>query len=302
MEFLAGSQKKFNSYRKVYDRQPARTKILIGLLFLAFCFSLLINFVYRPQQRLLADYRQEIVSLKNRQLDLKARIPDVESQRKLLERERNALNVLTDELKNLEAELPQQDSLPTLLGELIRQTRGDLVEFRSIKPMEVGEKEAYDRMNIEMQLTADFSGLLNYSRRLETIFPFMTINEVAMQESSQERFSRLDIKLVVSTLLNDKTTGGGIRELKKDLAFEAVIFENNPFVSSVFQKTSLAEDQDYQISGIIYQGQTPTVIINDEVFTVGDYLDGYQVEKIMRNSVILSDGFSAFELKMEENP
>ena len=54
-----------------------------------------------------------------------------------------------------------------------------------------------------------------------------------------------------------------------------------------------------RVTGIAWDDVHPTAIINDQVIKRGDEIIGYKVIDIMRNKVILSDGFRNVELNLE---
>lgn len=55
----------------------------------------------------------------------------------------------------------------------------------------------------------------------------------------------------------------------------------------------------YFLSGILWDPQAPSAIINNQVLSVGDRVGGWQVKEIQRDKVILSDGDSTQTLRVE---
>lgn len=53
-----------------------------------------------------------------------------------------------------------------------------------------------------------------------------------------------------------------------------------------------SEESGYVLSGILWDAQRPSAVINNRVVEVGDQLDGWEVVEIQKNQVILSDGAS----------
>ena len=55
------------------------------------------------------------------------------------------------------------------------------------------------------------------------------------------------------------------------------------------------------LNGIVWDEQKPTVMINNEIYATGDTVNGFTVLEIKKSNVVLSDGKSTLELKLEEN-
>jgi type II secretory pathway component PulC len=54
------------------------------------------------------------------------------------------------------------------------------------------------------------------------------------------------------------------------------------------------EQGNFLIQGIIYSGQESTVVINNEIYTAGDIIDGYTIKKIEPYEVIFDkDGIES---------
>ncbi len=52
------------------------------------------------------------------------------------------------------------------------------------------------------------------------------------------------------------------------------------------------------LAGILWDEESPKVIINDEILGIGDDIDGNTIVDIRQNKVILNDGSKDFELRL----
>ena len=56
------------------------------------------------------------------------------------------------------------------------------------------------------------------------------------------------------------------------------------------------------LSGIVWDEAGPIAIINNEIFGVGDVIEGNTIVEIKKDRVILSDGTTAFAFTVTEEP
>ena len=77
--------------------------------------------------------------------------------------------------------------------------------------------------------------------------------------------------------------------LKADESLKTPEVKRDILASTAKPMASLNE-KDFRLEGITFTEDTPTVIINGEVFRVDSEVKGYRVKKIMPGSVILTDG------------
>lgn len=63
--------------------------------------------------------------------------------------------------------------------------------------------------------------------------------------------------------------------------------------------SSAASARELRLSGIVWDHDNPSVIINNKIVAVGQEVDGNKVVDIKENRVILNDGTRNFELRIE---
>jgi len=256
--------------------------------------------IYKPQKEGISHLNTELTSLQNKTLELKAQIPDIERENRLLKREQRSLDALKDELGYLESQLPQQDSLPGLLGQLITQSKGYALDFLLIKPVTNEEKVEYNQLNIEMQFLSNYTSLINYLNRLEQTFPFIKTQSIMIEEKKEAIGPSLNITMVLSTLLSkySESKKETVQLPEKDI--KQVIIKKNPFTSEYIQRSDKDQRTDFSLTGIISEGKSPTAIINDEVFREGDFVNNSKILEINPSGVLLQEGVETFILTIEE--
>jgi hypothetical protein len=79
---------------------------------------------------------------------------------------------------------------------------------------------------------------------------------------------------------------------------EALPMDRDPF-SFVFTGPKSLRD-GLELTGILWEGEKPTAIINQSFFSVGDSNDRFSVIKILQDRVVLKDRIGEFELRLKQ--
>ena len=79
---------------------------------------------------------------------------------------------------------------------------------------------------------------------------------------------------------------------------EALPIDRDPFSFSDTGPKSSREGLD--LSGILWEGEKPTAIINQAFFGVGDSNGQFSVIKILQDRVVLKDSTGEFELRLKQ--
>lgn len=74
-----------------------------------------------------------------------------------------------------------------------------------------------------------------------------------------------------------------------DEASEQIQLTKDPFAK-------VEQLPDFKLTGMIHSDERPSAVINDQVVTTGEYIEGFQVLEIGNNFVKLSDG--EFDIKL----
>lgn len=93
------------------------------------------------------------------------------------------------------------------------------------------------------------------------------------------------------------------------VAYYAQIWGRDPFAGEYYNtknpKTDTDQDEKpsidlsmYELTGISFRGQHPTVLINGDVLTLGDSINGMEITQVLPNAVVLSRNEQDFVLKI----
>ncbi|MFH1645353.1 MAG: type 4a pilus biogenesis protein PilO [Candidatus Omnitrophota bacterium] len=197
------------------------------------------------------------------------------------------------EIKELEALLPAKQTAFQLIGELTRLAQK--FEITSVRK-KMDEGDVYSKIYIEMQFGASYVEAIEYIKSIETISPFLNIEEMEILEpDSSTRGSNSIVNLVISSLLGEF---GVTSELKaKELEKEAVKVRN--IFASKSKPVLEVRKTDLKLQGITYLVKGSTAIVNNNVVRVGSEVGGYKVKEILPDRVVFTDGVKDELLIME---
>ncbi len=270
-----------------FDSLKKNQRILVLLLLAAILFNVYYNLIYKNQSQALRSAKSEQSVVNNSLARLKSQMPDMNKEKDRLALSKRTFNTLRERLRTLESELPTQESVPQLLGELVRQAAGYSIDFISIRPKTGKGRQEYSELVIEMKLSSSYTDLANYLNRLESISRFIRADNIVMENMKDGFRSNVDSTIALSTLLGEP--GIGKKEVVSVPA-EPLAIERNPFASIFRPILEAGKKEEYSLSGIITTGAQPTAIINNEVYRIGDRVDSRAIIKILPGMVVLSDG------------
>jgi len=72
----------------------------------------------------------------------------------------------------------------------------------------------------------------------------------------------------------------------------------DPFAPNVSKKQSPNEPTSLNLQGIVFDGDAPRAIINNQIIGIGGKVSGNTVKEIRENSVIFDDGTEDFEIRL----
>ncbi|MFH1797728.1 MAG: type 4a pilus biogenesis protein PilO [Candidatus Omnitrophota bacterium] len=249
--------------------------------------------VYKPLTGNLLIYKTQTERLTKQFEQIKAQHPEIQAGRERIEEEQNRGAELFEEIEAMEKKLPSKNATARLIAELTRLAKD--IKIDSIR-QKIDKGEEYSRIFVEIRFDAPFSEIVDYIRQVETISPFLKVEELEISEP-QKRKKESDslIKLVVSSLLGDvpfseqlkaKETKDGFYELR------------DIFVSKVRPESTKAKI-DIKLEGITYNAGIPTAIVGGEVVKEGSVIGEYTLKKIEQDKIILTDGVEEYLIAVE---
>jgi Tfp pilus assembly protein PilO len=241
--------------------------------------------VHEPFSRQVGSYRSKIKKYESQLLDLQTKFPPVEQQRKKIEVLKAQCEKLLAQIAEIEKKLPPKKQTSQLIGEFTRLAKeARLLSIRQKTMI----KDGYNKIFIEVRLAAPYPVAIAYISRLESISPFLRVEEVDINESKGKTFEEggAPVRVVISSILGDAPIEQAMKANEEEKTPDV---KRDILASSARPMAELSE-KDFRLEGITFTEDAATAIINGEVFRVNSEIKGYTVKKIMPGSVILTDG------------
>ncbi|MFH1846796.1 MAG: type 4a pilus biogenesis protein PilO [Candidatus Omnitrophota bacterium] len=281
----------FNRYKKLKKRE----KLAIVLLVVSLCVGLYYNILYRPMERKIRSYDLQANKTENKLSDIKKRHPELYKKQAKVKELREKCDDLKNEINRLESMVPSKQATSFLIAELTRLTGG--MRLDSIR-QKVDEGTEYSRIFVELKFDASYGEVVNYLKKVETISPFLKIEELEIIEPRKRKKANegTTAKLVMASLLGNQPFSEGLKA--KDVKAVQI---RDIFASTARPVMVEAEIEiDLKLEGITYAA-VPTGIINGEVVKEGDKVSGLTVKKILPEAIVLGDGIEEYVLKVERD-
>lgn len=277
------------------NKLKPREKLIVAGLAVVVVFSTYMKMVHEPFSKKVESSKMRIKRAESQLAELKINTPFVDIQKQKIK----SLNVecerLTGQISEIEKKLPSNRETSQLIGEFTRLAKeAKLVSIRQKTTAEGG----YSRVFIEVKLNASYPNAINYIGKVESISPFIRVEEVDINESSGKSIEDggAPVRVVFSSLLGDSSIFEVLRANDK---MEDLPVKRDILVSTSKPVVALSE-KEFRLEGITYNDAFPTAIINGDVVRVDSDIKGYKVKKIGENSVILTNSIEDFVLKLNK--
>lgn len=258
--------------------------------------SAYMNLVHKSFSKKAASYQLRINKAESQLSELKVKYPPVEKEREKIESLKAECDRLSNEITEAEKNLPSRKDTSELIGEFARlATESKLVSISQ----KIVSKEGYNRIYVEVKLNANYSSTVAYINQIESLSPSLNVEEVEIGEPNAKAGGPASpagpsVRLLVSSLLGETSAG---EMFKARETVNALLVKRDILVSRVKPETALSE-KEFKLEGITYNSESPTAIINGDVFRVDSEVKGYKIKKILPDSVVLTDGVQDHFLKM----
>ena len=294
-----------NQVRKYTGRLDKRQRILLICFILTILASLFFNKILKPRLNEVRRIKGELAQLDRKILGIKAQIPPIEKEKIKLDEAKTQNKRLQEKLKALEKELPEAYQVSWLLGEMARQAGDSRVDFSYIKPKSLAkseESEEYSQLDIEMQFNVPYYDFKDYLSRLEHVSVFLNVTDIVVEELKEASQGDVTVTMVLSTLLNrQKSEAATLTSEQKKLTFQEEAEERLPFLPAGPEAGKYLANKKFLLAGITYAGYNSTVIINNQMYKMGDTLNKeWLIKKILPNMVIITRGRQAETLTLNK--
>ncbi len=270
-----------------------REKIFVIALSSILIISIYYNLFYKPLSRNTKNFVFQSERLKTRLEELKGRYPELYEKEARVKELNAGCEKLLKEIVDLENKLPSKSSTSALIGEFTRLAKD--VKIESIR-QKIDEGEEYSRIFIELRFDAPYKRTVHYLRGVETISPFLVVEELEIAEPSRRKKKKATFaRIVVSSLLGDVPFS---EQLKAKEIDETSLEFRDIFVSKA-RPAVLDKKLDVKLEGITYNAVSPTAILDGEVVREDSAVKGFTVKKILPETVVLTDGIQDYVLNVE---
>ncbi|MBN1871590.1 MAG: type 4a pilus biogenesis protein PilO [Candidatus Omnitrophica bacterium] len=275
-------------------RMNKRERLLLVLFISAILILVGYRFAFMPMAKDIANYKSQIGKLTVRLDGLKVKFPPIEEMRENIRSLREDSEKMLTEIGSMERQLPSKQHASQLVGELTRLASD--IELTAIQ-QKIDTGDAYSRIFVELKIAAPYIKVISYLQRIESISPFIKIEELDISGMKKEfKSGEEESKLVVSALLGEMPF---IEQLKgNEESGEPPEVGRDIFMSTTATVPSLGEKK-LVVEGITTGPKGSTAIVNGNVLKVGSSIEGLNVIEIHSDAIILNDGINDYTLSVE---
>jgi len=278
-----------------YKQLKKRERIAVITFAIAAGFALYYNVIYRPLAGSTRTYKNQTERLNKQLLTIETQHPEINARLERIEAKEAEEKKTLEKIEEMENRLPSKKSTSRLISEFTRLAKN--IKIDSIR-QKIDKGDEYYRIFIEIQLDASFNDVFRYISRIETISPFLKVEELEINEPrSRKKEKGGQIRLVISSLLGDVPFSEQLKakELQKGNVSSEL---RDIFVSQVRPEATKAKI-DMKLEGITFNKDVSTGIIDGEVVREGSVVGGYTVKKILFDKITLTDGIEKYVLNVE---
>ncbi|MBI3615767.1 MAG: hypothetical protein HY211_04525 [Candidatus Omnitrophica bacterium] len=267
---------------------------------------------YQPRAKMIREIRSQISSQQSEKERLLVRRPDLERRRREIAGLKEEIAARYQDLTAAEKDLLDFQDVDQLLDSLVKDRRRFEMALNSIRPIQQKEPavvertpsapgqsqgQPYRKLMVQIDAFATFDGLLNYIDFLEKMRPYQEVEGIKVKVEGKE-VSRPHAVLLLGSLMGETLEA---KEAKRKEIFglleEVGIKEaKDPFLTSERPKEEM-QAVGLELGGIFSENGRPAVaMINNEIYHVGDQIQGKKIVAIETNRVLLEQGNRRFVL------
>jgi len=278
-----------------YKQLKKRERIAVIVLAVMAALAVYYNMIYMPLSRNTKTYISQTERLNKQLLTIETQHPEIQARLERIEAKEAEEKKTLDEIEEMENRLPSKKATSRLISEFTRLAKN--IKIDSIR-QKIDKGDEYFRIFVEIQFDASFNDIFRYIERIETISPFLKVEELEINEPRSRKKEKGGlIRLVISSLLGDVPFSEQLKA--KELEKGAVSSELRDIFVSQVRPEATKTKIDMKLEGITYNEDVATGIINGEVVKEGSVIDGYTVKKILFDKITLTDGIEKYVLCVE---
>ena len=267
-----------------FKNLSAREKLILAALAVMLVFGAYMRMIHMVFSKSKEAQLTRIKKYNTQIKELNSKLPALDEQKARIDSLNKDCERMTEEVNKIEMKMPLRKDTSQLIGEFTRlANRAKLISIRQ----KVATQEGYNRILIEVTLNASYPEAIYYISRIESISPFLRVEEVDINDSKGKSAEEggAPVRLVVSSLLGDTAPDNVLKASEEELK----PVKRDILISKTKPVEKLNE-KDFKLEGITYNSIMPTAILNGEVFRVGAEIKGLKVKQILPDQVVLTDG------------
>lgn len=212
------------------------------------------------------------------------------------------INSVKDRTKDAETKLLGESDVPRLVNELIRCAQGLSINFASVAQKTEQDKSGLSRQLVTVKFDAGYAQMLNYLTKVESVSGFVRINEINIIQSKDSGQQTVSAAITLSILLSNNPEARGEVNPCGASSGAVLTVTRSPMGGSVKVEKPVKMPK-FKIIGITFggTGAQSTAIINDNVVKQGEKVEGYTVQEIRRDAVLMDGEAGPVTLTVERN-
>jgi len=287
-------------YKSWYNRLNNKERRLFFIFASVLAVSFYFNLFLKPTLDDIMKLKKQEQGYQDQLAMLQSQFPSAAKARQDVEAKKDNLKNLKLKISDTESKLISASGEERLLAEAIKLSQSLTIDLGAVKETIKEEREGFARLYIDLQFTSNYRKALTYIRGLESVSPFVKIEEMALSESKNEPLSTVDVSLRLSALLNYGTDNQAQLTLSgKDVAAGIGELKRSPFTPKFI--TEKTKRKNLKVTGITYRDNEAgsTAIINGKIVRVGDQIEDVKIERISYRCVIVDNGVGKETLQLE---
>lgn len=270
-----------------------------------------------PRRGQLKEVTQQISGLEKEKAMLQAQAPDLTKKQAQINGLKKEIVEAFEKLQEAEKDLLDVQDVDTLLESLVKDRGRFQMVLNSIRPVqekapstvearegdEAKAGDPYRKLRVQIDAYATFQGMVDYIAFLEKMRPYQEVEGIKVKVEGKE-YSKPHLLVMVSVLMGEqiqtREKGFKPKEIFSSLEEQIPKQMKDPFLTGERPK-ELLPAAGMSLSGVFSEGGKPVAaMINNDIYRVGDLIDGKRIVAIEPTRVFLEAGNQRYLLEASE--
>lgn len=294
------------SLAKIGPREKLWIVLWVGVVSAVLAYRV----VHHPRAQMVREVREKVEALEDQKISLMAKQPDLNKRREAIERLKQQIAARYEKLVVAEEELVDLQDTDTLLESLVKDRSQFEMYLNAVRPLQQKDSppaaasgpggrpqgpEPYRRLLVQLDLYGTFQGLASYIQHLEQMRPYQEVQGVKVKVEGKE-VSRPHAVVVVAVVMGHTLKEKEERRQEVFAVLEEVVAREtkDPFLTADRPK-EVSQASGLELSGVFSEGGKPVAaMINNQIYRMGEMVQGKRIVSIEENRVFLEHGNRRF--------